>query len=225
MMARLMGPLQHFLKFMGHGGFVMWPLLILSIISVTATVERMLFWLGLHGAKGIAEYNAVIARLRAADEEGVRALDHHNNNLYADVAGGLLDEGTDDAHALAVVEAQRPRIERFSVLMSAIITGAPMFGILGTVLGIISSFNVLGGEDTLADPRMVSSGISEALIATATGLVVALITLFPYMAFKAQSDRAMGRLEALIAAAKTGFPTRRARIVRPAESQAQVHTA
>jgi len=171
------------------------------------------------------EYDTVVTRLRNADEDGVRSMDRAGDNLYADVAGGLLDEGTDDAHALAVVENQRPRLERFSVLMSAIITGAPMFGILGTVLGIIDSFGVLGGEDTLADPRLVSNGISEALIATATGLVVALVTLFPYMAFKAQSDRAMGRLEALIAAAKTGFPTRRARTARPAEAPSQAFTA
>ncbi len=210
---------------MNHGGFVMWPLLVLSIISVTATVERTLFWIKLHGRRGVREYDAVVTRLRNADEEGVRSMDRAGDNLYADVAGGLLDEGTDDAHALAVVENQRPRLERFSVLMSAIITGAPMFGILGTVLGIIDSFGVLGGEDTLADPRLVSNGISEALIATATGLVVALVTLFPYMAFKAQSDRAMGRLEALIAAAKTGFPTRRARTARPTEAPSQAFSA
>ncbi|MEY4832330.1 MAG: Biopolymer transport protein ExbB, partial [Planctomycetota bacterium] len=150
---------------MNHGGFVMWPLLVLSIISVTATVERTLFWIKLHGRRGVREYDAVVTRLRNADEEGVRSMDRAGDNLYADVAGGLLDEGTDDAHALAVVENQRPRLERFSVLMSAIITGAPMFGILGTVLGIIDSFGVLGGEDTLADPRLVSNGISEALIA------------------------------------------------------------
>jgi biopolymer transport protein ExbB len=210
---------------MNHGGFVMWPLLLLSIISVTATVERTLFWIRLHGRRGVREYDAVVTRLRNADEDGVRTMDRAGDNLYADVAGGLLDEGTDDAHALAVVENQRPRLERFSVLMSAIITGAPMFGILGTVLGIIDSFGVLGGEDTLADPRLVSNGISEALIATATGLVVALITLFPYMAFKAQSDRAMGRLEALIAAAKTGFPTRRARSARPTEAPSQAFSA
>jgi biopolymer transport protein ExbB len=210
---------------MNHGGFVMWPLLVLSIISVTATVERTLFWIRLHGRRGVREYDAVVTRLRNADEEGVRSMDRAGDNLYADVAGGLLDEGTDDAHALAVVENQRPRLERFSVLMSAIITGAPMFGILGTVLGIIDSFGVLGGEDTLADPRLVSNGISEALIATATGLVVALVTLFPYMAFKAQSDRAMGRLEALIAAAKTGFPTRRARTARPTEAPSQAFSA
>ena len=210
---------------MNHGGFVMWPLLVLSIISVTATVERTLFWIKLHGRRGVREYDAVVTRLRNADEEGVRSMDRAGDNLYADVAGGLLDEGTDDAHALAVVENQRPRLERFSVLMSAIITGAPMFGILGTVLGLIDSFGVLGGEDTLADPRLVSNGISEALIATATGLVVALVTLFPYMAFKAQSDRAMGRLEALIAAAKTGFPTRRARTARPTEAPSQAFSA
>lgn len=220
-----MAPAQHFLTFMNHGGFVMWPLLLLSIISVTATVERTLFWIRLHGRRGLSDYSAVVTRLRTSDEAGVRAIDEQGSNLYADVAAGLLDEGTDDAHALAVVEMQRPRLERFSILMSAIITGAPMFGILGTVLGIIDSFGVLGGEDTLADPRLVSNGISEALIATATGLVVALVTLFPYMAFKAQSDRAMGRLETLIAAAKTGFPTRRARTTPATGFVAEVQSA
>jgi len=220
-----MGPAEHFLKFMDHGGFVMWPLLVLSIISVTVTVERTLFWIRLHGRRGIREYDAVVMRLRNADEEGVRSMDRAGDNLYADVAGGLLDQGTDDAHALAVVEAQRPRLERFSILMSTIITGAPMFGILGTVLGIIDSFGVLGSEDSLADPRLVSNGISVALIATASGLVVALVTLFPYMVFKAQSDRAMGRLEVLIAAAKTGFPTRRARGVKPTEVPSQAFSA
>lgn len=83
-----MGPAAHFLKFMNHGGFVMWPLLLLSIISVTATVERTLFWIRLHGRRGVREYDAVVTRLRNADEDGVRAMDRAGDNLYADVAGG-----------------------------------------------------------------------------------------------------------------------------------------
>ena len=193
---------------MNHGGFVMWPLLLLSIISVTATVERTLFWIRLHGRRGVREYDAVVTRLRNADEDGVRAMDRAGDNLYADVAGGLLDEGTDDAHALAVVENQRPRLERFSVLMSTIITASPMVGILGTVIGIIKSFQVLGAQTQLADPRGVSGGIGEALITTASGLTVALISLFPYMIFKGLADRAMGRMESVIAAAQTGLPRR-----------------
>jgi biopolymer transport protein ExbB len=68
---------------------------------------------------------------------------------------------------------------------------------------------VLGGTRALVDPRDVSAGIGEALITTAGGLIVALATLFPYMIFRAQADRALGRFEAIVSAAKQGLgPTR-----------------
>ena len=72
-----------------------------------------------------------------------------------------------------------------------------MLGILGTVVGIIQSFELLGGDATITDPSQVSGGIAEALISTATGLVVALLALFPYMLFRSRQDRALGRLEVL----------------------------
>jgi biopolymer transport protein ExbB len=106
--------------------------------------------------------------------------------------------------AVEAVEAQRPRFDRFMVTLSTIITAAPLLGILGTVFGIIQSFNLLGEQTTLTDPRAVSVGIAEALLTTALGLIVALLTLFPYMIFRGQVDRAMGRLESVIAAAQQG---------------------
>ncbi len=124
------------------------------------------------------------------------------------VALRMAIDGADDGVAMAAAELQRHRLERFSVVLSTIITASPMVGILGTVIGIIKSFQVLGTQTQLADPRGVSGGIGEALITTASGLAVALITLFPYMAFKGLADRAMGRMESVIAAAQTGLPRR-----------------
>ncbi|MEX0887620.1 MAG: MotA/TolQ/ExbB proton channel family protein, partial [Phycisphaeraceae bacterium] len=95
----------------------------------------------------------------------------------------------------------RRRIERFLPTLSTIITAAPMLGILGTVLGIIASFDLLGARPDATDPRQVSQGIAEALLTTAAGLVIAVFTLFPYNAFRAQIDRTLARLEALAAAA------------------------
>ncbi len=90
--------------------------------------------------------------------------------------------------------------------MSTIITAAPLLGILGTVIGIIRSFRILGApsEGQLTDPSAVSAGIAEALLTTALGLIVALVTLFPYMIFRANMERALGRLESVIAAAQQG---------------------
>jgi biopolymer transport protein ExbB/TolQ len=77
-----------------------------------------------------------------------------------------------------------------------------MLGILGTVTGIITSFDLLSGGQAMVDPRAVSGGISEALVATASGLVVALISLFPFMGYGAQRENTLGRLETMIAVAQ-----------------------
>ena len=130
---------------------------------------------------------------------------------YGHIAQLLIKEGATDAVAVEAMEAQRPKIDRFMGSLSTIITAAPLMGILGTVVGIIRSFRILGGgEGDLTDPSVVSLGIAEALLTTALGLVVALITLFPYMIFKGQVDRAIGRVESLVAAAQQGFKTQSA---------------
>ena len=107
---------------------------------------------------------------------------------------------------MQAVDSIRSGLDRYMVVLSTIITAAPLLGILGTVIGIIQSFQLLGSQSTLTDPREVAGGIASALITTAFGLIVALVTLSPYMIFKAQSSNALGRLETLIAAAQSGLP-------------------
>jgi biopolymer transport protein ExbB len=197
-----------FLLLMERGGPVMWPLLLLSTISVTLSVERFWFWWRANAGGGRDRLRGILEALRRGDSPRVLALSKDDPSPYAQVANDLVRDGVDDAVAIAAVEMQRPRMDRFMNMMSTIITAAPMLGILGTVSGIIRSFELLGGKDTLSDPRLVSGGIAEALVATAAGLVVALITLFPYMYFRAQADKALGRLESVIASAKLGATAR-----------------
>ncbi|MCA9291247.1 MAG: MotA/TolQ/ExbB proton channel family protein [Phycisphaerales bacterium] len=187
-----------------RGGWVMIPLLVLSVISLTLIVERTIFWLVTHRASRIRRLEAVTDLLRKGDVAATRKKLRGDRSPYARVILALLDDGTSDAVAIEAVEGQRPVIDRFMVTLSTIITAAPLLGILGTVIGIIRSFNLLGVEDVMTDPRAVSVGIAQALITTALGLVVALVTLFPYMIFRAQSERAVGRLESVIASAQLG---------------------
>ena len=65
-------------------------------------------------------------------------------------------------------------------VVSTIITAEPMLGILGTVTGIIQTFNQLNAANGTANPMAATAGIGEALITTAGGLIAALILLFPY---------------------------------------------
>jgi biopolymer transport protein ExbB len=189
-----------------RGGWVMLPLLFLSIVSLTLVVERIWFWSALHRPSRIRWLQRLGHALRSGDRSTAKRLVDRDRSPYSDVGRSLIEYGASDAVAVEAVEVQRPKFDRFMVSLSTIITAAPLIGILGTVIGIIRSFRLLGEptEGGLTDPSAVSHGIAEALLTTAMGLIVALVTLFPYMIFRAQSERAIGRVESIIAAAQQG---------------------
>lgn len=194
---------ESFLAFMDRGGFVMWPLLVMSILMLALSIERAWFWIGVHGPRGRARFTRLIDALRRGQRDRVAAIHGEHHDPYTEMATELLRLGPTDPNAVAVSEEARPHFERFLATLGTIVTGAPLLGILGTVSGIIKSFALLGGR-SMPDPAQVSHGIAEALVATASGLTLALATLMPYMIFRAQSDRAVGRMETLIATAQAG---------------------
>ncbi len=212
--------LDLFRDLMQRGGWVMWPLLAMSLLAITLMFERAWFWLANNrpGAAGLIRQLA--DRLRRGEVASARSLVSDDHSIYGRAVrriaeatdGSKQTDGIDDSLAAEIVEAQRPRLERFMPTLSTIITAAPLLGILGTVTGIIASFDLLSQGPAATDPRSVSAGIAEALLTTAAGLVVALIVLFPYNAYRAQIDRALGRLETLAGAA--------VRVPRPAGDEA-----
>lgn len=196
-----MTTLESFLDFMDRGGFVLWPLLLLSIVTVSLVIERAWFWWRLDSRRGRAEYDRLVTVLRTGDAASLRKAAETDRGPYAEFVRLLaVRDRPDESDAAIVAEEVRPRLERGSILLSTVVTAAPMLGILGTVVGIIQSFELLGGDATITDPSQVSGGIAEALISTACGLVVALIALFPLMILRGRQDRAVGRLEALASA-------------------------
>jgi biopolymer transport protein ExbB len=184
-----------------RGGPVMWPLLMLSVVAVTLLLERAWFFLRTNAPGRLNKVETLTKSLRTGDRNRARQLADADPTVYGDTARRLLDEPATEALATDALEVQRRRLERFLPTLSTIITAAPMLGILGTVLGIIDSFEVLGDPSATRDPSLVGQGIAEALLTTAAGLCVTLITLFPYMAIRAQVNATLSRLESLVAAA------------------------
>src|SRR5262245_45416850 len=82
-------------------------------------------------------------------------------------------------------QAELHRLKRYLPLLDTIITLAPLLGLLGTITGMISSFGIVS-EAGLGQPHAITGGVAEALIATATGLSVAILTLVPYNYFRAK---------------------------------------
>jgi len=197
------------------GGWVMYPLLALSFLSVTLSIERTLFWLRTHSGRTRKSVRRMRERLASGDLSGARGLADGDRTVYglfvsvALDAAGSREPAEHDLHE--AVEEVRPAIERFGATLSAVITAAPMLGILGTVTGIIASFRLLGGEGPITDPAQVAGGIAQALYTTAFGLAIALLTLFPYVIFRAQSERSLARMESLGAAMLAGVEGREKR--------------
>lgn len=204
------------------GGPVMWPLLVLSVVSVMLSFERALYWYRQNGPGAKRGFASLMEALRRGDRARASALAETSDTVYARVARALLEDGASDAVAVGCVETERIRMDRFMASLSTIITAAPMLGILGTVTGIITSFELLSGGQAMVDPRAVSGGISEALVATASGLIVALLSLFPYMGFGALRENTIGRLETMIAVAQLSFGTSPPPKAKPATDAARV---
>ena len=108
---------------------------------------------------------------------------HGLNHYHASLEGAL--------QVAAGIEVQRA--SRFLPVMDTIITLAPLLGLLGTVTGIMGAFRAIG--DAGLDANAVSGGIGEALIATAFGLAIAMITLIPYNFFTSKVERLKFELE------------------------------
>ena len=206
-MADAPGFLSEVVTALKSGGPVMVPILGLSVVSVGVTIERAIYWRRIHGRESLAAVGRLTEALREGNSERVRGLVDGKDTPYATVVRQLLDKGAGDGVAVEAVEEARGSIDRFLPLLSTIVAAAPLLGVLGTVFGIIRSFKVLGAKQTLVDPSEVSGGIAEALTSTAAGLCVAIFALFAASAFRGQAEKAIGRLEGLIAAAQQGFGT------------------
>lgn len=174
----------------------MWPLLVCSLASVTVTIERLLFWWRIRRRQADGVIEDILRLAGEGDFAHAIARGEGARDYIAHVlAAGLAHRDHGLAEGLQVAaQEQIERMKRGLGLLDTIITLAPLLGILGTVLGIIESFDVLA-EAGIGDPRAVTGGIAKALITTAAGLSVAIVTLIPYNGLKSAVGRAAGLLE------------------------------
>ena len=162
------------------GGPVMYPITLVSLIAGTVILERVFWWLRERSRKRTATLNRVYDAIQAGDLEKASKLSEDSSDPRLRVVWQGLNNQHDSMQGAlqlaAAVEIQRA--SRFLVVMDTIVTLAPLLGLLGTVTGIMRAFNAVS-EGGL-DPSIVSSGIGEALIATAFGLGIAMVTLIPF---------------------------------------------
>jgi biopolymer transport protein ExbB len=178
------------------GGVVMYPLLACSLVSLTLILERSLFWIREKRAADNAVVDEVLELARVQEYQKIKARAEGAVDYVVRVlVCGLVHREFSLSKAMEMAAMDEiKRMKRYLPVLDTLITAAPLLGILGTVIGIIHSFDMLG-QAGIQDPQAVTSGIAQALITTAAGLMIAIFTLFPYNYFMSKVEKAAVRIE------------------------------
>ncbi len=183
-------------EIINNGGPVMYPLVICSFISLMVIIERMIFWITIEIRRDKKLVFKVLDLSRDGDWDSIKKLvKNSKNHIVRILIIGIMHREFSMIKAMesAAVDEMK-KMQRFMGILDTIIMVAPLLGILGTVIGIISSFDMLG-EMGIGDPRAVTGGIAQALISTASGLTIAIVTVFPFNYFNSRVDYAAIAIE------------------------------
>lgn len=188
------------------GGLVMYPLLVCSIIAVAILIERVRTY-------NKAQSNMPLLKEKVA--EFVVAKKWQELRDICDKDGGAaaelvktaalqlhdIDKQTQSLQGAAIAIAARLRA--YLNYLETIVTLAPLLGLLGTVTGMIGSFSVLSVSN--GEPFAITSGVGEALIATATGLCVAILALVIHAYLAQREDNLVSQMEEISAVYMTAL--------------------
>ncbi|PSB55600.1 MotA/TolQ/ExbB proton channel family protein [Chamaesiphon polymorphus] len=192
--------MDYFIKTFNAGGAVMYPLLFASILTIALGIERLYFWTKI-GRREKPMIRTVLDLYQSGSPLVIERLERDRDLPIARIfmaAIGLKDP-TPEEFRLAMeseAHAEIPILRRFIDIFDAIIGLAPLLGLLGTVTGLIISFDSLKiGQSVGAGSSKVVGGIAEALISTATGVIVAVMASLCANLFRALYQRQMSQIQ------------------------------
>lgn len=175
------------------GGPVMIPLLCCSVLSLAVVIERGRFWWRRRSSE---DANRTLELAAAAKwEDALRFGKASPSPIARVLAAGICHKNPSAALAMeAAAHEELTRLRRHLPILDTVITLSPLLGLLGTVTGMISAFGVMASSG-INQPNAITGGVAEALIATATGLGIAIATLVPYNYFSARIERTLSEIE------------------------------
>ena len=159
----------------------MWPLLLVSILSVSCRIERIIFWNKFNNYVKVSNDFQInqytdISYLKSIKKKEI------DNNPYKKLLFKIKDFDLSSQRNLSIalsisIQSLQYEFEKFNNFFATTISIAPLLGLLGTVFGLINSFSFIEIGNVGVNANEVTGGISEALISTAAGLIIAIFTL------------------------------------------------
>jgi biopolymer transport protein ExbB len=191
--------LAELVRYFHQGGLMMWPLLLLAVLTAVLAGERVG---SLRRARiDVTEFLSGIRKALLVDRDTRAAIamcERSRGPVAAVVKAALTRYGRPPADIERTVEAaaafEGARLERGLLILSVAANVAPLIGFLGTVIGMIKAMSALGTAG-LSNPVAVATGISEALIAAAAGLVIAIPAQLAHTYLVGEVDRFLGDIE------------------------------
>jgi biopolymer transport protein ExbB len=175
-----------FIRNFTAGGPIMWPILIVSIVSLFVVIDRCVWWGFRWFRRDPKRVEKVFAALETGDvNEASKLARGTRDPVLRMIWNGLNHQHSSLQGALQVAAGiEIKRAGHYLVVMDTLVTLAPLLGLLGTITGLIRSFSLLGSEELAV--QAVTGGIAEALIATACGLGIAIFALVPFNFFSSR---------------------------------------
>ncbi len=184
------------IQLLESGGPVMIPLFILSVITIAIGIERAIYY-HRNRKKSRLFFEHIEGAVKSGDWKMAAEVCNHSKTAVSRIIAAGLGENDEQSVKGALEEQmtiEAAGFNRYLDYLSAIVTVAPLLGLLGTVTGMISTFSVLDGG---MGASAITGGVGEALVATATGLCVAIIAFAVYIFFSHQLDTIVGDTERL----------------------------
>jgi biopolymer transport protein ExbB len=189
-LAFLMG--QTPMELFKHGGPIMWPIILTSFIAFTVIIERVIFIIKENSARDPAVVEKMIERIEHNDVDGAITLGNKSHDFVARIMVYALTH-REFGFSNALVRASNKELSRFqrgNAILDTIIPVAQLLGLIGTVTGMMQTFGALGEGDVGANAGAITGGVGEALIATASGLTIAVLSMLPFNYLNARIEQA-----------------------------------
>ena len=170
--------INHIFELANHSGGTLYLMIVLLLIALTVIVERTRFLSNMQGGgaeliKLLKQENGKIGNLVLTDKQ--LRLPHARLFEIMQSEPDNIDRASLGDHLEEAIMHEVPTLDQSLWMLDTVITLAPLLGLFGTIIGMFNAFHVLG--DVMNDPTQVTGGIAEALIATASGLFIAMIGL------------------------------------------------
>lgn len=191
------------LEIFRSGGPLMYVILLLAILGLAVVFDRLFYLMTKESENVEAIKEELIKAIKEDDIKGAIELCGTHKSSASKVLKGVLKEVyyDDEAEVSLLEEKAReialeelPKLEKNMWLLSMAAQLSPLVGLLGTVTGMIMSFNIISQSGT-GDPKALAGGIAQALITTAAGLIVAVPSVFSYNFLNKKIDNVLNSIE------------------------------